>query len=65
MGKNLRITLIRSGIGRPKKHKTILKSLGFSKLHQTVIRPDRPDIWGMIQKIPHLVRVEREDGGQA
>jgi len=56
--RRLLITLVRSAIGRPAKHKAVVKGLGFRKLNQTVDRPDTPAIRGMIAKIPHLVKVE-------
>lgn len=58
MAKRLAITQIRSGIGKPRKHRLVLGGLGLRKMHQTVVRPDTPEIRGMIRKIPHLVRVE-------
>jgi len=54
----LRITLVRSGIGRPRKHKQVLIGLGLTKLHRTVIREDRPEVRGMLHKVQHLVQVE-------
>jgi large subunit ribosomal protein L30 len=54
----LKITLIRSGIGSPQKLKDALTGLGLTKLHKTVIRSDRPEIRGMIRKVQHLVRVD-------
>jgi large subunit ribosomal protein L30 len=54
----LKITLVRSGIGRPKKHKQVLIGLGLTALHRTVIREDRPEVRGMIRKVQHLVQVE-------
>jgi len=54
----LKITLVRSGIGRPKTHKQVLIGLGLTKLHRTVIREDRPEVRGMIRKVQHLVQVE-------
>lgn len=59
----LKITLVRSGIGRPRKHKEVLIGLGLTKLHKTVIREDRPDIRGMINKVQHLIHVEEVDKG--
>jgi large subunit ribosomal protein L30 len=53
----LKITLVRSGIGSPRKHKAVLTGLGLTKLHKTVVREDRPEIRGMIRKIEHLVQV--------
>jgi large subunit ribosomal protein L30 len=54
----LKITLIRSGIGSPRKHKEVLTGLGLTKLHKTVIREDGPEIRGMIRKVQHLIQVD-------
>lgn len=54
----LRITLIRSTIGRPGDQKRTVRSLGLRRLHQTVERPDHPSIRGMVEKVSHLLRVE-------
>lgn len=54
----LKITLIRSGIGSPRKLKEALIGLGLTKLHKSVIRQDRPEIRGMIRKVQHLVLVD-------
>lgn len=54
----LKITLVRSGIGRPRKHRKVLIGLGLTKLHKTVIRIDRPEVRGMIHQVRHLVQVE-------
>lgn len=55
---DLRITQIRSTIGtKPAQRKTI-KALGLRKIRHTVLRPDRPEIRGMIAKVEHLVEVE-------
>jgi len=54
----LKITLIRSGIGNPRKLKEALIGLGLTKLHKSVIRQDRPEIRGMIRKVQHLVLVD-------
>jgi large subunit ribosomal protein L30 len=56
--KKLRITLVRSTIGRPKDQGATVRSLGLRRLHHTVERNDDPSIRGMIYKIRHLVRVE-------
>ncbi len=63
-GSRLAITLVRSPIGRPAKHKAIVKGLGFRKLQQTVIRPDNAAIRGMVHAISHMVRVEPHTGGR-
>ena len=54
----LRITLVRSTIGRPKDQGATVRSLGLRRLHQTVERPDNAAIRGMVTKIRHLVAVE-------
>ena len=56
------ITQVRSGIGRPTPHRRTLEALGFKKHQQTVIHDDTPAIRGMVNKIPHLVRVDEVEG---
>jgi large subunit ribosomal protein L30 len=56
--KNIKITLVKSGIARPGKHKAILIGLGLKKLNKSVIRQDTPEIRGMVNKVSHLVQVE-------
>jgi len=56
--KELKITQIKSAIGyRGKTHQTI-EALGLGKIRKSVIMPDNPAIRGMINKIPHLLKVE-------
>jgi large subunit ribosomal protein L30 len=57
--KKLKITLVKSGIARPGKHKVVLIGLGLKKMHHAVIRLDTPQIRGMITKVSHLVKVEQ------
>jgi large subunit ribosomal protein L30 len=54
----LRIQLVRSVIGRPKKQREVVKGLGLRRIDSVVIRKDCPEIRGMINKISHLVNVE-------
>ena len=56
--KKIKITLVKSGIARPGKHKVVLIGLGLRKLNHSVIRPDTPQIRGMVTKVRHLVKVE-------
>jgi large subunit ribosomal protein L30 len=51
------LKLIRSGIGRPPKHRAVLKGMGLTKLHKVVVLKDTPETWGMIKKVSHLVEV--------
>jgi len=55
--KTIRIQYVRSKICTPKKHKLVVKGLGFTRLNQVVEREDTPSVRGMIAKIPHLVQV--------
>lgn len=57
-GETVRIEWYRSAIATPEKHKTIVRSLGLTKLNQIVERPDTPDIRGMVAKVPHLLRIK-------
>jgi large subunit ribosomal protein L30 len=56
--KKIKITLVRSAIARPGKHKVVLTGLGLRKLNSSVVRVDTPQIRGMVNKVSHLVRVE-------
>jgi large subunit ribosomal protein L30 len=53
----IKIQWYRSSICTPEKHKVIVRSLGLTKLNQTVERPDTADIRGMVAKVPHLLRI--------
>ncbi|MFN8035032.1 MAG: 50S ribosomal protein L30 [Acidimicrobiia bacterium] len=55
---SLRITQVRSGIGTKPKHRGTLRALGLKRINHTVEQPDRPEIRGMIARVPHLVKVE-------
>lgn len=53
----IRVKWVRSTIGRPEIQKKIIKAMGFKRLHQTLVLPDRPEIRGMIAQVRHLVEV--------
>ncbi len=55
---NLRITLVKSGIGYAEDQKRTLKSLGLKKMNQSVVKEDSDSLRGMILKVRHLVNVE-------
>ena len=59
MAGTIKIRLVKSPIGSPKKLKKVVKGLGLRRLHQTVERPDDEAIRGMVRKIPHLVDVSK------
>ena len=56
--KKIRITQVRSGIGRPLRQKRTLQALGIRRMHHTVEKEATPQILGMVTKVNHLVTVE-------
>ena len=54
----LKITQVRSSIGREKSQGLTLRALGIHRNQQSVVKDDSPQIRGMIHKIRHLVKVE-------
>jgi len=54
----VRVTLVRSSIGKLKKQKETLLSMGLRKVNSTVDLPDNASTRGMVQKVHHLVRVD-------
>jgi len=54
----LKVTLVKSLIGRPPKHRKILWSLGLRRRGVSRILPDTPDIRGKIFHVSHMVSVE-------
>lgn len=58
--KTMKVTYIKSKIGYPKDQGDTVRSLGFTKLNQTLELPDTPSVRGMVYKVRHLVTVEGE-----
>jgi len=58
MTDKIKVTLVRSGIGKSKRVRQRLRGLGLSKLNKTVILNNTPAIRGMIEKVSFMVRVE-------
>ena len=58
--KTIRIKWVRSGIGFTHHQKTIVRSLGLNKLNHTVVRPDTPQIRGIVAAVPHLLEIVPE-----
>jgi large subunit ribosomal protein L30 len=58
MADDIRITLIKSHIGRPTSHRLVLLGMGLTKINKTVQLPDTPETRGMIRKVEHMVKVE-------
>lgn len=54
----LKVTQVRSAIGTKPKHRGTLRALGLRGIGQHNVLEDRPEIRGMIARVPHLVTVE-------
>lgn len=54
----LKITLVRSLIGRPEEQRKVVRALGLGKTNSVVEQQDNPQVRGMINKVSHLVKVE-------
>lgn len=63
MAEQVRITYVRSAIGRNYKQKRTVRALGFSRLHQSRVVEWNPSIRGMVNKIIHLLKVEPVEAG--
>jgi large subunit ribosomal protein L30 len=58
MSEKVKITLIKSMIGRPEKHRRVLRGMGLTKINKTVSLVDTPSTRGMINMVSHLIRVK-------
>ena len=57
----LKVTQVRSGIGRKQNQRDSLRSLGLKRINDVVVKEDRPEFRGMIFTVSHLVTVEEVD----
>jgi large subunit ribosomal protein L30 len=55
--KTFRVKLVRSGIGRPKRHRETLRGLGLTRMNKVMTLNDTAAIRGMVKKVEHLVQV--------
>ena len=55
---DLKVTQVRSAIGTKPKHRGTLRALGLGRIGRSRVLPDRPEIRGMLARVPHLVTVE-------
>lgn len=53
----LKITQVRSAIGTKPKHRATLRAMGLRGVGRERVLPDRPEVRGMIARVPHLVKV--------
>ena len=60
---DLKITQVRSAIGAKPKQKGTIRALGLGRIGKSNTLPDRPEIRGMIARVPHLIRVEEAPAG--
>jgi len=58
MAGKINITLVKSMIGRPEKHRKVLRGMGLRKVNRTVQLEDTPSKRGMVHAVSHLVEVE-------
>ena len=56
----LKVTLVKSMIGRPEKQRRVLRGMGLTKLNKTVELKDIPLVRGMINQVSHLVKAEEQ-----
>jgi len=54
----IKVTQVKSAIGTKPKHRGTLRALGLRGIGQSNTLPDRPEIRGMLARVPHLVAVE-------
>ncbi|MGL5742187.1 MAG: 50S ribosomal protein L30 [Legionella sp.] len=58
MEKKIKITLVKSTIGRKPKHVSIVKQLGLGKTNASVFHNDTPAIRGLINQVDYLLLIE-------
>ncbi len=61
MGRQIRITQVRSALGRQKIQQRMLDALGIKRHQQSVVHDDTPAIRGIIAKLDHLLKVTEVD----
>ena len=54
----IKITQVRSVIGRPSRQKATIVALGLGKMNRTVVHEATPQIIGMVKAVSHLIKVE-------
>lgn len=61
----IKVTLIRSIIGRPQDQKDTITALGLRRINHSVIKEISPQIMGMINKVSHLVTTEKQENAKS
>jgi large subunit ribosomal protein L30 len=62
MSKKIKVTQIKSTIGKLQNQKLTMRALGIKKLHQSVVHADTPAVRGMVNCVKHLLKIEEVDG---
>ncbi|MDQ4133941.1 MAG: 50S ribosomal protein L30 [Actinomycetota bacterium] len=62
MASALKVVQVRSAIGTRPVHRGTLRALGLGRIGKSNTLPDRPEIRGMIARVPHLISVEEVNG---
>ncbi len=60
----LKVTQVRSAIGSKPKQRGTLRALGLGRIGKSNLLPDRPEIRGMLARVPHLVEVHEVEGSR-
>ena len=55
----VRVTLRKSPIGTPERHRLVLRGLGLRRIRQSAVHPDTPQVRGMINKVGYLLEVDK------
>ena len=58
MSAEIKITLVRSHIGKPANQKAVLQGMGLTRMNKSVLLKDTPEVRGMIRKVSHMLKVE-------
>lgn len=56
----LRVTLVKSLIGRLPKHLATVRALGLRRINHSILVEKKPPVMGMINKVSYLLKVEEE-----
>jgi large subunit ribosomal protein L30 len=65
MAGQLKVVQVRSSIGVKPKHRGTLRALGLGRVGKSNVLPDRPEIRGMVARVPHLVQVTPVDAADS
>jgi large subunit ribosomal protein L30 len=60
----VRVVQVRSSIGSKPKHRGTLRALGLGRIGKSNVLPDRPEIRGMVARVPHLVEVSTVESAE-